>query len=58
MKQGKNPTRKQKENIRGAGLNPENWLIYKNDGERVSLVHRNTGTTRQILKDNRRIKNG
>ncbi|MDK8641310.1 DUF6906 family protein [Niallia taxi] len=55
MKQGKKPTRKQRENIRRGGLNPDNWLIYKNNGERVSLVHRNTGTKRQILKDNRRI---
>jgi len=53
VKQGKNPTRKQKENIRKAGLNPDNWLIYKNHGEKVSLIHRNTGTTRDILKNNR-----
>lgn len=53
MKQGKNPTRKQKENIRKAGLNPDNWLIYKNHGEKVSLIHRNTGSTRDILKNNR-----
>jgi len=54
MKQGKKPTRKQSENIRRGGLNPDNWLIYKNNGERVSLVHRLTGTTRQILNNNRR----
>ncbi|WP_437830528.1 DUF6906 family protein [Niallia taxi] len=54
MKQGKKPTRKQADNIRKGELNPDNWLIYKNNGERVSLVHRNMGTTRQILKDNMR----
>jgi len=50
MKQGKNPTKKQKIHIKSYGLNPDNWLIYKNAGDQVSLIHRFTGTTRKIPK--------
>ncbi|MDE5054866.1 hypothetical protein NDK25_21875 [Niallia taxi] len=50
MKNGKKPTKKQKMQIRTQGLNPENWLIYKAEGEYFSLIHRTTGTTRKIAK--------
>lgn len=48
MKNGKNPTVRQKMLIKSCNLNPENWLIYKNIDGRLHLVHRNTGTTRVV----------
>ncbi|WP_177177298.1 hypothetical protein [Bacillus sp. MUM 116] len=49
MKNGKNPTRSQKEAIKAAGLNPENWLIFKKSHSEMRLIHRETGTTKTIL---------
>lgn len=49
MKNGKTPTRRQKEEIKAAGLNPENWLIFKKTHDTLQLVHRETGTTKTIL---------
>ncbi|WP_439098739.1 DUF6906 family protein [Bacillus weihaiensis] len=51
MKNGKKPTKKQKVQIKTQELNPENWLIYKCNGDRLSLVHRFTGTTRKVFKE-------
>lgn len=49
MKNGKNPTKKQKMLIKSNNLNPESWLIYKKvDGE-LHLVHRYTSATHVIL---------
>lgn len=48
MKRGKRPTRKQKELIQSAGLNYENWLVSKYANGRIVLVHRYTGTVREI----------
>ena len=40
MKNGKNPTKREKVLIESNGLNPDNWLIYKKvDGE-LHLIHR------------------
>jgi hypothetical protein len=50
MKQGKNPTKRQKIHIKSYGLNPDNWPIYKADGDVYSLIHRNTSNTRKIPK--------
>ncbi|WP_186320874.1 DUF6906 family protein [Bacillus mycoides] len=48
MKNGKNPTKRQKIHIKSYNLNPDSWLIYKIvDGE-MHLVHRNTSATRII----------
>jgi hypothetical protein len=49
MKQGKNPTRRQKIIIKEAGLNPENWLVCKSLPERLVLTHRYTGTEKIIF---------
>jgi hypothetical protein len=49
MKNGKRPTKKEKNEIKAAGLNPENWLIFKKSHEAMRLVHRETGTTKTIL---------
>lgn len=48
MKQGIKPTRQQRAEIATWGLNPENWLISKNEPRRLTLVHRATGRIRII----------
>lgn len=48
MKNGKNPTRRQKQIIKDAGSNPENWLVCKAETYKLHLVHRNTNTTKII----------
>jgi hypothetical protein len=48
MKHGLKPTKNQKIAMKAAGLNPENWLIYKKTHETLELVHRETGTTKTI----------
>ncbi|MDQ0269973.1 DUF6906 family protein [Cytobacillus purgationiresistens] len=48
MKNGKNPTVKQKKIIQSSGLNRENWLVVKNLPEKLVIVHRNTNQTKSI----------
>ncbi|WCK53867.1 hypothetical protein PP175_21495 [Aneurinibacillus sp. Ricciae_BoGa-3] len=48
MKQGKRPTRKQKEAMLLVRLNPENWLVTKNVSDKLHLVHRETDRERII----------
>lgn len=48
MKNGKNPTLKQKKNIRSAGLNLLNWLVTKNLSNELLLIHRATETKRKV----------
>ncbi|XQY90670.1 DUF6906 family protein [Metabacillus sp. HB246100] len=50
MKAGKRPTNAQKQQIKQAGLNPQNWLIVKNltHEHKIHLVHRETGRQREI----------
>ncbi|ARK32169.1 DUF6906 family protein [Halalkalibacter krulwichiae] len=48
MKNGKRPTRKQKEAIKHSGLSPDKWLVSKADQDHLLLVHRETGTTKLI----------
>ncbi|HJV46613.1 MAG TPA: hypothetical protein VJ824_12940 [Bacillota bacterium] len=48
MKNGKKPSRKQKEAIKFARLNPENWLITKALSDKLHLVHRESGRERVI----------
>ncbi|HHV63852.1 MAG TPA: hypothetical protein GXX46_02060 [Peptococcaceae bacterium] len=49
-KNGKRPTRKQKELLASCRLNPENWLIRKNLPDSIEIVHRVTGRARVIEK--------
>jgi hypothetical protein len=49
MKSGKRPTKNQKITIKAAGLNPDNWLIFKKSHDKMLLVHRETGTTKTVL---------
>ncbi|WP_348922140.1 DUF6906 family protein [Enterococcus rotai] len=53
MKQGKRPTRKQKEligeqRIGNQYLNPEKWLVRQLSGNDVLLIHRVSGKTRKL----------
>lgn len=48
MKHGRKPTLLQKTLIKGAGLNPDNWLVVKNLPSQLHMVHRNTNSTRII----------
>jgi|HigsolmetaGSP12D_1036236.scaffolds.fasta_scaffold00847_11 hypothetical protein len=48
MKSGKRPTRRQKQAIKWAKLNPDNWLIVKNLPDELHIVHRETGTLKII----------
>lgn len=51
MKHGKNPTRRQKQDIASVRLNPDNWLVCKDTPELMIIEHRDTGTVREIHKD-------
>ncbi|WLR53356.1 hypothetical protein LC040_12335 [Bacillus tianshenii] len=48
LKQGKKPTRRQKELIANAGYNFNNWLVVKSLPNELQVVHRSTGTNRSI----------
>jgi len=48
MKSGKKPTRNQKKVFLEFGLNPNNWLIVKNETHQMLVIHRETGRTRTI----------
>lgn len=48
MKNGKNPTRRQKMAIKAVGLSPDNWLINKALHNQLHIEHRNTGTKKVI----------
>lgn len=42
MKHGRNPTRKQKERIEAAGLNPDDYYVTKDCADGLEIVHRET----------------
>ena len=48
MKNGKRPTVAQKKYLKAQGLNPENWLIVKNEPSQLVIVHRHSGQRRTI----------
>jgi hypothetical protein len=49
MKNGKRPTRKQKEVISQAGLDAKMWLVSKAEAHSLFLVHRFTGKGKQLI---------
>ena len=51
MKNGKKPTVDQRKFMEQCGLDAENWLIVKNTSEAMIVVHRHTGETKTIRKD-------
>lgn len=57
MKNGKRPTRSQKMLIREHGLSPMNWLVVKNQGDTMEIVHRESGNLRTISKLGKGQKN-
>lgn len=48
MKQLKRPTRKVKEALLGKHLSPYNWFVERRIGDRVVIIHRFTGTRREL----------
>jgi hypothetical protein len=48
MKNGKKPTRNQMKTFIALGLNPNNWLIVKNQSDEMIVVHRETSRTKTI----------
>ncbi|WP_179090148.1 hypothetical protein MHI37_14080 [Paenibacillus sp. FSL H8-0548] len=48
MKNGKVPTRKQKNAISSVKLTPANWLVFKVEPNRLHIVHRISEKTRVI----------
>ncbi|MDM5208440.1 MULTISPECIES: DUF6906 family protein [Cytobacillus] len=48
MKKGKKPTRNQVKALVSVGLNPRNWLVFKKVDGFLHLIHRETGTIRNI----------
>ena len=48
MKNGKRPTVAQKKILKNMGLIPENWLIVKNEPDRMTVVHRHNGELRTV----------
>ncbi|WP_433943392.1 DUF6906 family protein [Paenibacillus sp. SN-8-1] len=50
MKNGKKPTRRQKDEIRGSGLNSENWLVERDTPSELVIIHRFSGKPRTIRR--------
>jgi len=48
MKQGKNPTRRQRDILKRCRLNPDNWLVVKFLTEELHVVNRQTRKVRII----------
>lgn len=46
---GQRPTRRQKEAIEAARLQPANWLVLKNPTGKLVIQHRETGKEKTIL---------
>ena len=51
MKNGKAPTVEQKKLLKKWRLNPDNWLVVKNQPEQMVIVHRFGNATRTIPKE-------
>jgi hypothetical protein len=48
IKQGKNPTRTQKDKLKALNLNPRNWLVERDLPVCLVIVHRITGEVRRL----------
>ena len=49
--QAKRPTLAQKKFLRARGLNPENWLVKSDKGNRMLIVHKDSGKERGLLRE-------
>jgi len=50
MKNGKKPTKAQKQLLQRYGLHPDDWLISKNTSTELVLIHRHTEQVRRMPK--------
>ncbi|QSF42693.1 DUF6906 family protein [Paenibacillus tianjinensis] len=50
MKQGKRPTRRQKEEIKANGLIMDNWFVERDTREELVLINRYSGKPRTIRR--------
>ncbi|MDH6427234.1 MULTISPECIES: hypothetical protein [unclassified Paenibacillus] len=50
MKQGKRPTRRQKQEIKEAGLIAENWLVERDTYAQLVLINRYSSKLRTIRR--------
>jgi hypothetical protein len=48
MKNGKKPTRREKAIIQKYGLNVRNWLVSKRNGDKITIVHRETNRIKEL----------
>jgi hypothetical protein len=53
MKNGKKPTRREKELLAKNRLNPNNWLVSKRNDGMLMLIHRYTNSVRKIPNEMR-----
>ena len=51
MKNGKRPTVAQKKLMKQWGINPENWLVVKNEPTQMTIEHRLSGQQRRIPRE-------
>lgn len=50
MKNGKKPTRRQKDEIKNAGLIPENWLVERDTTDKLVVINRFSGKVRDVRR--------
>ncbi|NUU62668.1 DUF6906 family protein [Paenibacillus agri] len=50
MKQGKRPTRRQKQEIKAAGLVMDNWLVERDTHTQLVLINRYSNKLRTIRR--------
>ncbi|WP_431382248.1 DUF6906 family protein [Enterococcus durans] len=48
MKQGKRPTKREKELLKSRRLNPMNWLVERRSHISIIFLHRESGKLREI----------
>ncbi len=50
MKHGKRPTVRQRKFLQQMGLNSDNWFVSQDNNSVMIIIHRYTGTVREIKK--------
>ncbi len=50
MKNGKRPTRRQKQMLKELGLNSDNWLIIRDDKFELKIIHKVSGQVRTLQR--------
>ena len=49
--QTRKPTRQQKILIKSKGLNPDNWLVVRDDRKRLEIQHRHSLKVKTIVRE-------